>query len=472
MHYWTLAEVSRAIQERKVSPVDVTRAILDRIEATASRHQAFVTVLADRALRQAKQAEAELASGFWRGPLHGVPLTAKDIIFTDFAPTTAGQVFRRNQVPVYTATVIERLERAGAVTIGKVKTVEGAWTEHHVSESTPPNPWNPEYWQGTSSSGSGVSVALGLGYGSLGSCTGGSIRMPSQACGIVGIKPTWGRVSRHGVYPLAQSLDHIGPMTRTVEDAAIMLETIAGKDPNDPTSLSAAVPNYHAECMGNIKGMRIGIDREYVFDGTRADVAEAVNETLRVLIAAGASIHDVKLPSYRDAIAAWQVQLHMEVALAHAETYPAHKHEYGPALAGIIEAGQKLTPAMIAEHALRRQIYSTGLDEVFDSVDVILVPVTPQGVPTRAEAAALRDDIAAEFIKFTAPFNFSGAPTVTVPAGFGPNGLPIGIQFVGRRLAEAQICRAGAAFQRLTDWHTKHPPEGEPGVSTDVTSFH
>lgn len=459
MHYWSLAEVSQAIRDRKVSPVAVTRQILDRIEQTASRHEAFVTVLAERALERAEQAEAELAAGFWRGPLHGVPLTAKDIIFTDFAPTTAGQVFRRQYVPPFTATVIQRLERAGGIIIGKVKTVEGAWTEHHASESTPPNPWNPHYWQGTSSSGSGVSVALGLGYGSLGSCTGGSIRMPAQACGIVGIKPTWGRVSRHGVFPLAPSLDHIGPMTRTVEDAAILLEVIAGKDPNDATSLSAAVPSYPAECTGNIKGLKVGIDREYIFDGTRADVANALTQALEVLGSAGAQVRDVKLPSYRDAIAGWDVQLHMEVALAHASTYRERKADYGPALAGIIEAGLGLSPSSIAQRALNRQIYSIGLEDIFDEVDILLVPVTPQGVPTRAEAAALRNEVAVEFIKYTAPFNYSGVPTVTVPAGFDPNGLPIGIQFVGRRLAEAQICRVGAVFQRLTDWHTKHPPE-------------
>jgi amidase len=459
LHYLSLAEISRQIRERKVSAVEVTQSILNRIDAIAPRHQSFVTVLANRSLKKAAEADAELAAGYWRGPLHGVPVTAKDIIYTDFAPTAAGQVFRRDYTPSYSATVIERLERAGAIILGKVKTVEGAWTEHHSSEIRPPNPWNADYWQGASSSGSGVSIAWGLGYGSLGSCTGGSIRLPSQSSGIVGLKPTWGRVSRHGVFPLAPSLDHIGPMTRTVEDAAIILEAIAGKDPSDPTSLGAPVPNYRAACEMNIQGLKIGLDRSYVFDGTKADVADAVEDALRVLTAAGALVRDVKLPSYRDAIAGWEVHLHLEVALAHAATYPARKDEYGPALAGIIELGRGLTPDAIAKRALSRQVYSTGLEDVFRDVDVLIVPVTPQGVPSLAEAAALRDDVATEFIKYTAPFNLSGVPTVTVPAGFDGNGLPIGLQFVGPRLGEGEVCRVGAAFQRLTDWHTKHPPE-------------
>jgi amidase len=248
-------------------------------------------------------------------------------------------------------------------------------------------------------------------------------------------------------------------MTRTVEDAAIILEAIAGKDLNDPTSLGAPVPNYRAACEMNIQGLKIGLDRSYVFDGTKADVADAVEDALRVLTAAGALVRDVQLPSYRDAIAGWEVHLHLEVALAHAATYPARKDEYGPALAGIIELGRGLTPDAIAKRALSRQVYSTGLEDVFRDVDVLIVPVTPQGVPSLAEAAALRDDVATEFIKYTAPFNLSGVPTVTVPAGFDGNGLPIGLQFVGPRLGEGEVCRVGAAFQRLTDWHTKHPPE-------------
>ena len=236
MEYDTLTDISARIRHRDVSPVEVTQAMLDRIASLDAGHRAYATVLAERAMDQAKQAEAEIGRGIWRGPLHGVPIAVKDLCYTTFAPTTAGTTIHRDFVPGYNATVVDRLESAGAVMLGKLKMTEGAYTTHHPEVDPPLNPWNPAYWAGSSSSGSGVAPAAGLAYGSLGSDTGGSIRFPSAACGLTGIKPTWGRVSRHGVFALADSLDHVGPMARSAGDAAAILGVIAGADATIPTA--------------------------------------------------------------------------------------------------------------------------------------------------------------------------------------------------------------------------------------------
>ena len=270
--------------------------MLRRIEAHDGAHRSYATVLGDRALDQARRAEAEIARGFWRGVLHGVPVAVKDLCNSSFAPTTSGMsIFATNQ-PGTNATVVDRLEQAGAVMLGKLKMTEGAYSAHHPDIAPPLNPWKQDHWVGSSSSGSGVATAAGLCFGSLGSDTGGSIRLPSTCCGLTGIKPTWGRVSRHGVFPLAPSLDHIGPMTRSAADAAAMLGIIAGADPNDPTALQDAVPDYLAATAGSLRGLRIGLDEDYAFAGTDPQVAAAVKEAARALAEAGAVIVPVTFP--------------------------------------------------------------------------------------------------------------------------------------------------------------------------------
>lgn len=458
LEYWSLLQVSDAIHCGRVTSTEVTTAQLDRIARIDGSYRSYVTVLADRALAQAAQADAEIARGQWRGPLHGVPIALKDLCFTTAAPTTAGMAIHRDWVPDYDATVVTRLNRAGAVTLGKLKMTEGAGGSHHPTVAPPRNPWNIEYWPGVSSSGSGVATAAGLCYGALGSDTGGSIRFPSSACGITGVKPTWGRVSRYGIFTLADSLDHVGPMARTAGDAAAILGAIAGSDPNDPTALNAPVPDYLAGLGGGIRGLRIGLDRSYAVDDSDPEVVAAWETALRVFADLGAEIKAVAFPSVDKLVASWMPIVGLEIADAHRDTYPARASEYG-ALAGMIEMGLAATPLAIAEAGRIRRDFCGRVDALWDEIDVLLIPSLPMTVPTAAEMETVNQDFAqmTRLVRFTIPFDLTGSPTISLPCGFSKNGLPLGIQLVGRHLSEATLCRAGYAFQQISDWHTHHP---------------
>ena len=337
LHYQSLTTVSNLVRRRKLSPVEATRAILERIARLDGQYRSYVTVLADRALERAKAAEAEIARGLWRGPLHGVPIAVKDLWNTTFAPTAAGTAIFKNFIPSFNATVVDRLEQGGAVILGKLRMTEGAYTSHHPEAPGPLNPWNTGYWVGSSSTGSGVATSLGLCYGSLGTDTGGSIRFPSATCGLTGIKPTWGRVSRHGVFPLAESLDHVGPITRSAADSAAILGAIAGYDVDDATTYSATPPDYLETIGDGVRGLRIGIDRGYATDGVDPQVVAAFNEAERVFADLKAKVCAVQFPPYQRLVSLWIAMCSVETAAAHKETYPARKPEYGPDLAALID---------------------------------------------------------------------------------------------------------------------------------------
>ena len=283
IHYKSIIELSGLFRRGELLPSKVTEAMLDRIAKLDGKFHGYALVLAERAMAQAKRCDAELARGIWRGPLHGVPIGLKDLCYTSFAPTAGGTTIHARFVPSFNATIVDRLELAGAVTLGKLKMTEGAYTSHHPDDQAPLNPWGVDYWVGSSSSGSGVATSAGLCFGSIGSDTGGSIRFPSATCGLTGIKPTWGRVSRHGIFPLADSLDHVGPMARSVADVAIMLDAIAGRDPKDPTSLEAPAPQAFKSLTGGIRGVRIGLDRDYALQGIDSGQAAAIDRALQVL---------------------------------------------------------------------------------------------------------------------------------------------------------------------------------------------
>jgi len=401
-----------------------------------------------------------MARGFRRGPLHGVPIAVKDLCFTRDAATTAGMAIFADWKPEEDATVVARLEQAGAVILGKLKMTEGATANHHPSVAPPRNPWNPDYWTGISSSGSGVATAAGLCFGSLGSDTGGSIRFPSACCGITGIKPTWGRVSRHGIFPLAESLDHIGPMARSAADAAALLGIIAGDDPRDPTALDAPVPDYLAALGGNIRGVRIGIDHAYNNEGTDPEIVAALAAAEQAFASLGAAIRPIAFPSTDGVLAGAMATTSAELAEAHKATYPSRAAEYGPPLAAMIENGLKISTRQLVQAAQARRSFSGQVARLWRDVDLLLIPVTSTLVPTAAEMEAPVSDPArmARLIRFTMPFDFTGSPTITLPCGFSKNGLPLGLQLVGPHLSEDLLCRAGDAFQRATDWHTRHPP--------------
>ena len=460
----SLTDVSEAIRTRAVSPVEVTAEALERIGAHDRVLKSFITVLHDRAMAQARTAEAEIMRGFWRGPLHGVPIGLKDLCYTTFAPSSAGMHIHRNFVPPHNATVVDRLEAAGAVTLGKLAMTEGAFAGHHPLMPTPLNPWAPDHWTGSSSSGSGAATAAGFCYGSLGSDTGGSIRFPSGACGLTGLKPTWGRVSRYGVFALADSLDHIGPMTRTAADAAAMLGVIAGADPLDPTTLTAPVPDYLAGLGAPIRGLRIGLAEAYVFEGLDAEVGAVLRGALAALESLGARTVPIGFPDWRHIGRDWGTFCGVETAIAHEATYPSRADQYGEVLAGFIDGGLKVSALDLGKVLIERAKLAGHVGRIFDAVDVMIVPVLPTLVPKIADWDQIARQDISELLRYTAPFDMTGSPTITLNGGFDRNGVPIGFQLVGPHLSEALLLRAGHAFQQVTDFHTRHPDLGRlPG---------
>jgi amidase len=406
---------------------------------------------------KARQAEEEINRGLWRGPLHGVPIAVKDLCYTNYAPTAAGMLIHRDFVPPYTCTVVERLERAGAIILGKLSMTEGAFAIHHPDMPTPLNPWHPDVWTGASSSGSGAATAAGLCYGSLGSDTGGSIRFPSAACGLTGLKPTWGRVSRYGIVPLSQSLDHIGPMTRTAADCAVMLMVIAGADPRDPTALLAPVPDYVAGLSRGIRGLRVGIAQAYAFDGLDDDVLTTLTGAKDALVALGARSVLVDFPAIADAMTAWLHLCFSEVAIAHKATYPGRVAEYGPALGRVLEAAGKVSAGELGMAHIVRDQFTGQVAAAFQDIDVLLIPVWPTLMPSAAEWMEMAQGDIAELLRYSGPFNLTGMPALTMNGGFDRRGAPIGFQLVGKYLSEDLLLRVGHAFQSITDWHTRHP---------------
>lgn len=460
LHYKSITEISDLFRRGELLPSEVTEAILNRIAKLDGEFHGYALVLAERAMAQAKSLDGEIAKGVWRGPLHGVPIGLKDLCYTTFAPTAGGTTIHAKFVPSFNATIVDRLERAGAVTLGKLKMTEGAYTSHHPGDQAPLNPWNTNYWVGSSSSGSGVATSAGLCYGSIGSDTGGSIRFPSATCGLTGIKPTWGRVSRHGVFPLADSLDHVGPMCRSAVDAAAMLGIIAGADANDPTALQAPVPNYLSGIAGGIRGLKIGVDRKYTQDGIDPQVVAALLQAERTLADLGADIREVQFPSYEKLVSLWIPMCSVETAQAHLETYPSRKSEYGPDLAQLIEQGKSMTGVDIAAIHHERLKFSGSLAAMFGDIDLLLIPTMPVPIPTLTKMGEYGADpnVLLSILRFTAVFDFSGNPTLTLPMGMASDQMPLSMQLVGPHLSEDVLVRAGYAFQSVTDWHTRRPP--------------
>ncbi len=462
LHYRSLLETGRALAAGETSSRALTEALLARINALDPKFHTYAHVTADRALAQAEAADAALAQGRSLGPLHGVPIAVKDLCRTTFAPTMAGMPINEGLVSEYNATVVDRLEAAGAVILGKLSMTEGAYTSHHPSIPTPRNPLNPDYWVGSSSTGSGAATSAGLCFASLGSDTGGSIRFPCVTCGLTGLKPTWGRVSRHGVFDLAPSLDHVGPMARSAADCAAILQAIAGYDPNDPTSLDAPVPDYMAVMTGGVRDMRIGIDTAYALHGVEPEVKAALEAAMGRFESLGARIVDVTMPPYEDLVAAWIMMCAVETAHVHEETYPARAEAYGPDLAQLIEEGLATRGVEVARGHILRLEFSRALEAMLSGVDAMLCPTMPTGTPSLAQMETYGEEpeVLNAILRYTAPFDFSGSPTLTLPNGVAEDGMPTSMQIVGPALSEAVLLQAGAAYQAATDWHCMHPDLG------------
>ncbi|WP_249119753.1 amidase [Bradyrhizobium sp. AUGA SZCCT0158] len=459
LHYLELTQIAARIRTRRISSPEVTRAHLDRIAALDGELASYVQVMADAAMAQAETAHAEIAAGRYRGPLHGVPIALKDLFWTKGVPTAAGTAVHRDFRPDQDASVVRRLKEAGAVVLGKLQLTEGAYSDHHPSVTPPKNPWNADYWPGISSSGSAVATAAGLCYGSLASDTGGSIRWPCAANGLTGLKPSWGRVSRHGVFELAATLDHVGTIARSAADAGAMLGVIAGPDRADPTAVPAPVPDYLAAAEQDVRALRIGFDAKWSIDGVDLATQRVLWEAMEVMRAQGADLVDLQFPDVKQAVADWVPNCAVEAAVAHEATYPARKHEYGPVLASVIETGRAQSGLDYQKILLRRLELRGRITSLFETVDVLLIPVHPFPPLTLAMIKTLGEqpDLIARLQEYTCPFNMTGHPTITLPGGFSASGLPIAFQLVAAHLDEATLIRAGAAFQRSTSWHRRHP---------------
>jgi len=457
LHDLSLTEASERLRAGTLSPVELTEAFLARIETLQPRLRAFARVTPERALDDARRAEEEIARGQWRGPLHGVPIALKDLVDTAGIATEAGMKALAGRVPDEDATVAVRLREAGAVLLGKLAMTEGAGSHHHPELEPPLNPWSADHWTGVSSSGSGVAVAAGLCLGALGSDTGGSIRFPSAACSVTGLKPSWGRVSRHGIFPLAPSLDHVGPMARSAADCDLLLAAIAGPDPSDPTARAGPADDFAGVLDRDIEGVTIGVDPGWCLAGIYPEIAAAFEAALQALVGAGARLREIEMPDSRALASGWIPACAVEAALAHETLFRERQEDYGPALSALVRIGGSLPAVEYARIGEARRIVGARLAALFDEVALVATPAMAMPVPTLAEAdgGALAP---AEVLRFTALWNFAGNPTLSLPCGFDGAGLPIGFQLVGPALGEAALLAAGKAFQRVTDWHRIRPP--------------
>ena len=459
LHFKTITEIAEEIASKQLSPVDVTAAMLQRIDQLDGQLKSYATVTAEQAMAAAQAAEREITTGKYRGPLHGVPIAVKDLCFTKGIRTMGGVEVLAGHVPAFDSTVITKLAAAGAVLLGKLNLTEGAMGGYNRNFDIPKNPWNPDRWTGSSSSGSGVATAAGLCLGSLGSDTGGSIRFPSAGCGVVGIKPTWGRVSRYGVLALAESMDHVGPMTRSVADAGIILEVIAGFDPNDPTSLPNPVPNMLEGVGQDLQGVRIGFDEHYATNDIDTELADAVRAGVAVLADQGAEIVEVEMPDIDEYVSAWPTLCATEAVVAHAAYYPFRRDAYGPWFQGWLDMGAKVSGAEYVKANNLRAACTGHLRRVFAEIDVLVCPSmsAPPHVVTEEVLYGAYEPRDPKFQRFTVPFNYNGAPTLSVPCRMNSDGLPLSIQFVGKHLTEPLLCRVGHAYECATPWHDLHP---------------
>lgn len=460
----SIADAGEQIRKGTLSPLELTRAYLDRIRRLDGECRAYITVLRVEALASATAAEQEIARGHYRGPLHGIPVALKDLVMTRGIRTTCGSQILRDWVPEADATVAARLGRAGAVLLGKLNMHEFAYGPTGVNPhyGTPRNPWGQDRMPGGSSSGSGVAVAAGLCAGALGTDTGGSVRIPASLCGIVGLKPTYGRVSRAGVIPLAWSLDHIGPMTRTVTDAGLLLQVLAGSDPADPSAAEVSVPDYRQAMQGDLRGLRLGLPQDVFFEKLDAEVRAAVLAAARSMEKLGASVEEVRLPRIQHAGPATFAIIASEAMAYHEPYLKTRAAEYGPDVRARLSTGQFILASQYLKAQRARQVIREEVDVVLGRFDALLLPTTPIPAPRTDERAVtvdgLSDDPRAWLTRCTRPINLTGHPALSVPCGLTAGGLPIGLQLVGRHFDEATLFRIGAAFENVSPMRERRPP--------------
>jgi len=460
----TIREAAARIQRSALSPVELTDALLQRIERVNKTLNAYITVCAQQAREIAQAAETMIRAGYHLGPLHGIPIAIKDNIYTSGIRTTAGSKILGDFVPDEDATVITRLKRAGAVILGKTNLHEFAWggTTDNPHYGTCRNPWNPERFPAGSSGGSGAAVAARTCLGALGTDTGGSIRLPSSVNGIVGIRPTIGRVSNHNVVPLAWTMDTVSPMTRTVDDCVLMFEVIAGHDPLDEHSAQAPVPDYGAELTRGARGLRVGLIRDYSLTHVQPAVGATIRAALQTLQSLGVEVEEIAMPSIHGNISAQLTIESCEPSTYHQEWLRTRPADYGDDVRTLLELGEMY----LATHYLQAQRYRTVLRKEFldgfRRVDVFVTPTlpftaTPCGATTVAIEGNREEDMLSAIMQFTGVPSLAGLPALSLPVGFDADGLPVGMQVIGRPFDEATLFRLGHAYQQATDWHTRAP---------------
>ena len=463
--FLTATQLSKLIESKEVSPVDATEAYLDRIEEVDPKLNSYITIIGEQALDAARHAEQEIATGMYRGPLHGVPVAVKDQFNTAGILTTGGSSILKDNVPTDDATVITNLKKAGAILLGKLNMSEFAMAEiYNHPYGTPRNPWDLERNPGTSSSGSGAATAASLCATSLGEDTGGSIRGPANFSGLVGLRPSHGRVSRHGVLGGSWSMDTVGPISRSVEDAAITLQAIAGHDSKDTYSWDVPVPDYRAALTGDIRGIRLGVIQERM-DSPNLDpeLRETVAEAIGTMGELGASVEDTSIPLAPNAGALTMSILGVEWASLHRPLFEPHidyldHNNRIRFLTGSIIPAQYYYKAQKIRTVLRHQIL-----DALEKVDVLVLPTGPITAPPVESVPGIQSKEhaltgLAGRISFTGPFNLAGTPAISVPCGFSTAGMPMGLQIVGRPFAEGTVLKVAHAYEQNTEWHNRRAP--------------
>jgi aspartyl-tRNA(Asn)/glutamyl-tRNA(Gln) amidotransferase subunit A len=452
----SIAETGEMLRKRKLSAVELTKNCLAQIDRLNPTLNAFITVTSESALNQARSAEAEILRGHWRGPLHGIPLALKDLIDTDGVRTTAASALFKNRIPAEDAEIVRRLKDAGAVLLGKQNLHEFAYGGSSMISyyGEVHNAWDPAYIAGGSSGGSVTSVAAGLCYGAIGTDTAGSVREPAALCGVVGLKPTYGRVSACGVIPLSLSLDHIGSITRTVSDAAVMLQAIAGYDERDLNSANFPVPDYLTALSDGSKPARIGIPRKFFYEDVDPEIASAVEQSLGILEATGdLSEIEIDVPTDRTLQTA-------ESYAYHAEFVSRSPELYQPETLRRIRKGEDISGAEVEQRRRELEKIRGEINQVFEDVDFLVTPTTPIPAPAIAELEQNPDLLRPRellLLRNTRPVNVWGLPAISVPCGFTTAGLPIGLQIIGPRWREDKVLQLAYAYEQATDWHKRSP---------------
>lgn len=464
LNYASVDDLAPRIRSGDLSPVDLVQAALARVDELDSKLLAFLDVYRDGALQAARAAEREIRDGHYRGPLHGIPVGLKDLVDVAGTPTTGGSPILKDNVAKTDATVTKRLRDAGAIIMGKLNLVEFALGATGVNPhtGTARNPWNTDYVTAGSSSGSAASVASGMLMGALGSDTGGSIRMPASLCGIAGLKPTYGRVSRAGVLDLSWSLDHVGPLTRRTSDCAHMMNALAGYDPADPASSREPVPDFTADMGRGVDGVRVGVPQEYFFDDVDPEIESAVRAAIDLLEKNGASVTDVSMPWAGSGRSINMGIMLPEAVAVHEKWLNEHADMYSPEVRARIQAAFT-TPAIDYIRAQRaRRWFCEQMTDAMRGVDVLITPTVPVRTPSIEGCTPLPGENegreGARLAVFTGVFDTTGQPSLSVPCGFTTDGMPIGMMITGKAFDEVMVLRVGDAYEALAGWHERHPP--------------